>query len=664
MTLQEAQLLLDSMLMPLSKHKRRIQANNTLSEGEKDLLLQIVIDVKAQKKAYDYDKALLDISQIMKRYSVKATSKTKNGNSIVIRPNSLPFLIHQILFFIAVECVSYKVGITQKYIINELNNNGVPISHNFFSRMHTTPTQYISMDEYEQPELVTKYKGQKHGELSVAIKNLVYQAGKYDIFCDIFGGSGAALLSVDRRNEANYVYNELNRSVRNLFEVLVDDKKHLELIEELEALRKDLRGDGPWLENVNFEQEIRQIAYRNNKIIPQHKEVALDGLSEFEFLHNNIIEWIQKIRADIVDRPDSFVFKYKEKEYGKQELLDTIDLSQFKYRGNTEFLSFCYNKDLLIDYCYENDRGYLISYLQGNYYSECYGKNFIKNVGDTSKFFRQYRFYGYYAYFDNLRKRTSISSSGQNNIATKDMVRYAVAEIYNLSFLTEASTGVSPILRLTYGKGGAKTGSKDDEKFLKREFASNIKNIHKTAKGTICEGLDCIDVIKKYQHSSQATVVKHNNPIFYSDSPYIGTSGYESKANGVSKFTLKKMNALIVALENSKDRFIFSCRAAKGSINGSQKTDELIEGNDQIKKSVFECFQDEFIEKGASLWILAIEKGGSLVELIKNNKIAEIMITNFEIHDFSSDKKSCKNVTFKVYTFEEFMQIMTDNLNV
>ena len=61
MTLQEAQLLLDRMLMPISKHKRRIQANNTLSEGEKDLLLQIVIDVKAQKKAYDYDKAI-DIS--------------------------------------------------------------------------------------------------------------------------------------------------------------------------------------------------------------------------------------------------------------------------------------------------------------------------------------------------------------------------------------------------------------------------------------------------------------------------------------------------------------------------------------------------------------------------------------------------------------------------
>ena len=86
--------------------------------------------------------------------------------------------------------------------------------------------------------MVTNYMGQKHGELSVAIKNLVYQAGKYDIFCDIFGGSGAALLSVDRRKNTGYVYNELNRNVRNLFEVLADDSKHLELIEELETLQK------------------------------------------------------------------------------------------------------------------------------------------------------------------------------------------------------------------------------------------------------------------------------------------------------------------------------------------------------------------------------------------------------------------------------------------
>lgn len=44
MTHQEAQLLLDSMLMPFNIHKRRLQANATLSDNEKELLLQIVVD--------------------------------------------------------------------------------------------------------------------------------------------------------------------------------------------------------------------------------------------------------------------------------------------------------------------------------------------------------------------------------------------------------------------------------------------------------------------------------------------------------------------------------------------------------------------------------------------------------------------------------------------
>ncbi len=57
---------------------------------------------------------------------------------------------------------------------------------------------------------------------------------------------------MDRRKEAEYVYNELNRGIHNLFVVLVDDKLHKELIEELELLQKDIRREGVWLD-IDFE---------------------------------------------------------------------------------------------------------------------------------------------------------------------------------------------------------------------------------------------------------------------------------------------------------------------------------------------------------------------------------------------------------------------------
>lgn len=57
------------------------------------------------------------------------------------------------------------------------------------------------MKKYTQPELPANYKGNKCGELAVAIRNLVYQDGKYDIFCDVFGGSGGASIRLKRWKE-------------------------------------------------------------------------------------------------------------------------------------------------------------------------------------------------------------------------------------------------------------------------------------------------------------------------------------------------------------------------------------------------------------------------------------------------------------------------------
>lgn len=90
---------------------------------------------------------------------------------------------------------------------------GVSITHNFFTRLGHTPTQYQAMDAHKIPKSVISYMGAKRGGLGIAIKNLVYQAGEYDTFYDIFGGSGAASLAVNKISKKNYIYNELNASV-------------------------------------------------------------------------------------------------------------------------------------------------------------------------------------------------------------------------------------------------------------------------------------------------------------------------------------------------------------------------------------------------------------------------------------------------------------------
>jgi len=194
-----------------------------LDEDKK--LLKIVSDLERLKKRGNkgdiekhLDMALEDIAKMMNMYG----GDKNNVGHASKQPHKqvLPFLVQQVLFYIAVICIE-DYGREQKLVIQELRELGVTISHNFFSRMLTTPSQYVSMKKYKQPELPMPIWDKKNKDLSIAIKNLVYQAGKHDVFCDIFGGSGAALLSVDRRKEAEYVYNELNRGIHNLFVVLV-----------------------------------------------------------------------------------------------------------------------------------------------------------------------------------------------------------------------------------------------------------------------------------------------------------------------------------------------------------------------------------------------------------------------------------------------------------
>ncbi len=128
-------------------------------------LLKIVSDLERLKKRGNkgdiekhLDMALEDIAKMMNMYG----GDKNNVGHASKQPHKqvLPFLVQQVLFYIAVICIE-DYGREQKLVIQELRELGVTISHNFFSRMLTTPSQYVSMKKYKQPELPMPYMGQK-----------------------------------------------------------------------------------------------------------------------------------------------------------------------------------------------------------------------------------------------------------------------------------------------------------------------------------------------------------------------------------------------------------------------------------------------------------------------------------------------------------------------
>lgn len=674
--------LLDSMFPRFKVNKKNIDADSTLSQAEQKLLLQIVTDFEAQNEKYDYRSALDSIAKIMLRYNNVSQEVVKDGKTtkIAIQPKTLPFLIKQVLFYMAVACKIYGLC-TQAAILDELENRGISISHNFFSsKMPVTPVAYINMktkkylltpnnfdsvlsigDAQNVMSLPTNYVGQKHEELAVAIKNLVYQAGKYDLFADVFGGSGAASVAVAHNKDANYVYNEKNIAVYNLFEVMTDNTLHLELIDELQALQADLSGKCEWLPFDMLNEEAESY-FKKKKGKRTNKEVSAVNkrLEELDLSFDDIVKYMESVRENVLNQSDDFTFEYDDISYTKEMLLEDIfpdkDADTRYTPGYACFMSFCKNFNVVQAY---SDK-YMGAFGLNTLYGETYvipKKQVKKNdVWDTIREYEQFRFYRYFAYFDNLLTTPDI-------INRVGKVRAAVAKIYTDSFKTRGKTGISSILRMLMASGGKNKKSNDAENFLKRDFNRIICDVHKEIANIICELDDCINIIKKYESKSEAEIkVKHNNPLFYVDSPYAATLDYKDKASNVDNFTDKNMSDLIDNLALSENKFIFSCRAVKGSSNGSKTTDKLKELNKVIFSTVFEKFLVDFIEKDKPLYVLAIEKEGSLADLVKKNMIAEVMITNYEICDFVDDRYS--DVNFKVYSFTDFMDVLVKNANV
>lgn len=721
MTKQEAQEYLNSMLIPFSENEESIKANGTLTSTEEDKLLQIVIDfkawsaqIKAQNKNIEIQnkkieaqnkkmresvgnfeieklkrkierskveiekskaeieeliekigcqKALADVAGIMKRY-VKPAQTTNGGTKIPVQPSAMPFLIKQVLFFIMVSYIEYELPHTQKDILKLLREqHGVNISHNFFSRMKTTPIEYWNMIKYQLPELPINYQGQKHEELAVAIKNLVYQAGKYDVFCDVFGGSGAALLAVDRRKDSKYVYNELHRCLYNLFVVMADSEKHKEMIQELEALIRYLRDGESWLDEDMLIQKARD--YVTTKDYREVDSLTLsDDLEDVDISFEEVVNFMMYCRGDVVLNVVMDTFDFDGKTYTKQELLDTVfyddplsggtDSSSTHMKGARCFFSFFENHSLVIAVAKE-----LSNALRQFKMIDANGREI--NADDVYNRYMRVRFYEYYAYFIEL-----LNTKGQ--IDPADMVRYAVAEVFCRSLTVNNKPSFSAVRQMILdGRVGIRAVNSshnligDAHEFLKKNFKRIIIDVYKRIKYTICENMDSINLIYEYRSGGTATKIKHKNPLFYVDPPYLETSGYKDVVNGVSEFTPTNMQNLIEALEKSGDKFIFSCRAVKSKKKG-EANEKIRAANRRIRANVFDVFNKEFIDKGRPLWVLAIKGNEDLENLIKKNAVVELMICNFEICDFVD--KDHDSMSFRAYTYQDFLQIWDANAAV
>ncbi|MBO6207516.1 MAG: hypothetical protein J6O73_11305 [Lachnospiraceae bacterium] len=289
-----------------------------------------------------------------------------------------------------------------------------------------------------------------------------------------------------------------------------------------------------------------------------------------------------------------------------------------------------------------------------------------------------YKVLGYWCYFQVL------INSPKEIYEKEDKIKYAIASTYcywAMVFGTDetSNSNIKYIWKYkTEGKLNTNTflkyiGYEEDFQKYFKELESTIKKFHKAVKDVSVSGYDAIDLVRNYQ--DLLCLRYKDNPkriddiVFYSDSPYEGTSDYKNEANGVKSFTKDKMVSLIQALMYSKQKFIFSCRASV-SQKGTKKS------NKEIMKNVFEVFK-VFAEKTSnSLYVTAAlarlkkDKNNTykkeeliqrFADSVRDNEGTEIYITNYKVRDFYSEQF---NTDYPVMDFGTFMKIEKENLQV
>jgi hypothetical protein len=631
MTFEDAQGLLDCMLPRFKEYKSNTDADDELAKSDKDALLNIVIDFKNESGQYDYKSALDKIKEILdSKFRVSPSSKIVKANGEVIYPNppAVPFLVKQVIFFIAVYCIKEEsINFTQADICEYLK-----LGHNFFGKLGRTPKEYVDMQNHKQPDRIITYNGHKDEELGIAIKNLVYQAGKHDYFVDLFGGTGAASTSVNHRNNVKYVYNDKDKLMHNLFKVISDNALYIELIEAIKLLQNDLSGGDEWLTEVDFDVEVDRFYRSRNKYNKDEKVIKDENPKEMEYDYEDIVEYMQNNYDWIVSQNKDRVFTLRDKTtITVAELLAKVFFNPVK-NSEDAVMSFFQNYKIIEDVA--------IYELHGKT-KDANGNDIGDSAFNKEKKFLQYRFYKYFAYFNNL-----VVPYNKVTIQ-KDRVLYAVAMIFRYFSVVRGKPDILSILRML--NDGYSRGAKisNPQGFLEKDFKSLITVMHDSIKGTICENEDYLKVINRYKSDG---IQGAESPLFYSDSPYIATTGYSES------FTGDDIINLINALVDSGDKFIFSCRAVYGSETGAKTTKNVIAKNDEINYYVWNTFISHY-KREDDFYILVIDKAKkakNLEELMKKNLIIEIMITNFEIISFSNDKY--KDVSYTVYKFKEFIK--------
>lgn len=726
MTIREVREYLNEFLPPIKKYNRSIANDSKLSTSDIAILCDYVYKFDSKDEKFDWKGTELDkVTDVIKRFKEKYDRKGI--------PVAMPFLIKQVLFYLALACYFNKNDnsplAVQRNILEELNKRGVELSHNFFTRLNVT--SYINTIEYNQPKLPFGYAGQKIDEMGVAIKHLVYQAGAYNVFVDVFGGSGAASVAFPRRKNSIYVYNDLDEDLANYIDVISDYRLHKVLIDMIEQLQTSLRS-GMEVRDFNiidFKQEVTDYLNSIRKVRGNVNKERIEKNNEVKSVSDidiyDIISWMLSIYKELTNEENKLLYKDSE-EFLNKYFADYIKTQNIY----SLLLSYFLNFENIYSYVREN-------FVKTNncisvkYYTDDKRDTRELNLHEHYANASQLRFFEWYATFTNFirfrksnPKRNKVLLQGVDSVydvSANEIEKafYALAVIY-INFITiRNKVRPSPVYLMYrdvnefYSNGKNIEENTTCDKFVNTDFSDIIgklhlilnkkeKNVDKKsralAKKTIVESLDCIDVINKYRSGGYDTDVKHTNPLLYLDSPYIETEHYAVNKNDAgSAFTVESMKELIHTLGISNDKFIFSCRACKSTEKKEDEKDTKKSGNKKrLKKSddiiydaVFGEFKKTFDSK--KLYVLTIDKKRkkykdgvkpstdeiiefcnnidnfknkkdinstySFWENVINHKIAEVMITNYEITSFKD--KYYPNCAFVVYKFDDFIKILT-----
>lgn len=265
----------------------------------------------------------------------------------------------------------------------------------------------------------------------------------------------------------------------------------------------------------------------------------------------------------------------------------------------------------------------------------------------------QARAYAYYSYFmDLLDDPASIPLN---------RVDHAMAEIFRQFFMTRNTSKSSVLSTLKTRPGRIKSFGND-------AMIASMNLIHKEFKKIILSNQSFETFFKKKYLLTDV--------LYYVDPPYIATTDYPDKANGVNAFLGEDMEQLIKGLIESKKHFIFSCRAVKGVEKGNLYSSTVFEDNLKHLKHMYRIFNQYILDnKVETFYVLAIEtisnqmsvihpelQMGTLPQKIDESDFIELFITDFKIAPFIDERYPEKK--FTVYDFAELSQFLMSYMNV